>query len=459
MTNRGSPVITFLHIKHFKSWEDTGPLGLRRLTGLFGTNSSGKTSILQLLLMLKQTAASSDRRQVLHTGDANSLVDVGTFQDLAHEHCLEAPLQVAMEWELPKQLVVRDPTDSSRAELKTKSLRFEASLSAAHGSPQVDRFGYTLDACRFGMVRVPPESGKRGYELDCAGPYVLSRRRGRPPVLRPDKFYAFPDEVVAAYQNAGFLRDLVLELERLLSGVAYLGPLRQYPRRRYVWAGEAPVDVGQRGERAVEALLAAASEGRTAPLHPGRGGRCRPFEEFIARKLCGMGLIDSFEVRPIGENRKDYEVLVKVARGESEVLITDVGFGVSQVLPVLVLLYYVPEGSVVVLEQPEIHLHPSVQAALADVLVDAVNHQGIQVIVESHSEHLLRRLQRRMAEGALDPELAALYFCRMGAGKSRIEKLEVDLFGSISNWPVDFFGDEMGDLVAMAEARRRRAVR
>ena len=169
-----------------------------------------------------------------------------------------------------------------------------------------------------------------------------------------------------------------------------------------------------------------------------------------------MGLIHSFSLKQIAENRKDYEFRVKKSATSAEVLITDVGFGVSQILPVLVLCYYVPEGSTILLEQPEIHLHPSVQAGLADVLIDVVKERRVQIIVESHSEHLLRRLQRRIAEQALAPDMTALYFCRIDDGTSRIEQLNVDLLGNITNWPQGFFGDEVADLVAMTEAAMRR---
>ena len=88
----------------------------------------------------------------------------------------------------------------------------------------------------------------------------------------------------------------------------------------------------------------------------------------------------------------------------ASVFLTNVGFGVSQMLPVLVLLLYMPEGSTVVLEQPEIHLHLAVQAGLADVFVDAIKRRNLQIMLESHSEHPLQRLQRRMTEFTLNPE-------------------------------------------------------
>jgi len=125
---------------------------------------------------------------------------------------------------------------------------------------------------------------------------------------------------------------------------------------------------------------------------------------------------------------------------------------------VLVLCYYVPEHSIILLEQPEIHMHPKVQAGLADVFIDVVKERNVQIILESHSEHLLRRLQRRIAEEHIPAEMTTLYFCSMEDGASKIEKLDVDEYGNIRNWPQGFFGDEMGDLAAMtiAEMKRRK---
>jgi predicted ATPase len=270
----------------------------------------------------------------------------------------------------------------------------------------------------------------------------------------PVKFYGFPDQVNAYYQNMGFLSELVLSLEEMFQNIYYLGPLREYPHRTYVWAGERPRDVGQRGELAVPALLAADKQGKK--IGRGRGRPKQTLSERVAEWLRDLGLIHSFDVRPIAPNRKEYEVRVRQSPDAAEVSITDVGFGVSQILPVLTLCYYAPKHSTLILEQPEIHLHPSVQAGLADVFIDAIRTRNIQIILESHSEHLLRRLQRRIAEEALSPDQAALYFVSMAGSSSRLEPLTLDPYGNITNWPENFFGDEMGDLIAMTEAAMAR---
>jgi predicted ATPase len=156
---------------------------------------------------------------------------------------------------------------------------------------------------------------------------------------------------------------------------------------------------------------------------------------------------------------------VQTGPGLPLVHLTDVGFGVSQVLPVIVEAFYVPAGSTVLIEQPEIHLHPRVEAKLADLFVDAINARedgaarNCQFVIESHSEHLLRRLQLKIAEEAISKDQVALYFVEQGDSGATLRPIEVDDYGNIKNWPKDFFGDAMADHVARAkaEAKRKRA--
>lgn len=254
----------------------------------------------------------------------------------------------------------------------------------------------------------------------------------------------------ASYQNANFLKEFVLAFEKLGQHIWYLGPLREYPKRTYVWSGQRPQDVGQRGELAIAALLAARKS--KAEHYSGES-----LEEKVAQWLKELGLAHHFSIHPLPSHREMYEVSVKLTPGSPDVLITDVGFGISQILPVIVLCYYAPKGATIILEQPETHLHPSVQAGLADVLIDAIRTRQIQIILESHSEHLLRRLQRRIAEGTLDSSEAALYFCTTDkSGISQLQPLQLDQYGNITNWPENFFGDEFGDIAAMQEAMLKR---
>ncbi|MHB1222856.1 MAG: DUF3696 domain-containing protein [Gemmatimonadaceae bacterium] len=447
-----------LRVRNFKAWRDSGDIRLAPLTLLFGANSAGKTSIPHLLLMLRQTLESPDRQRVLELGDSSSLVDLGTFEDILFQHDLERVLEFEIGWRAREPVHVADPL--SDLEFSASALSFQSAIRADRNrQPYVERLAYSLtgDDRRIlaGMKRREASSG---YDLEMDG-YREIRQRGRGwPLPAPYNFHGFPDEAVAYYQNTAFLSDLVLALQEQMRSIFHVGPLREYPGRVYLWSGEARQHVGERGERAVEAILAARD--RSFNLKPKE--RLRTLEQLVAERLEAMGLIDSFSIRPIAPGRREYEVLLRTRKDLPEVKLTDVGFGISQVLPVIVECFSTPPGSVVIFEQPEIHLHPKVQADLADVFVDAIHaredgaERGVQFIIESHSEHFLRRLQRRIAEERLRPEDAALYFVNTDQAGARLEELDVDMFGNILNWPDGFFGDEMADLVARAEAQARR---
>ncbi len=447
-------MITALELSNFKSWRNTGTIRLGKLTGFFGTNSSGKTSLLQFLLMLKQTVETPDRSRILHTGNEHTAVDLGTFYDILHGHKQPGTIEFRVAWHQGRPLVIRNPQGEGPNELvgSYNDMELRAAIEWQDNRISVQSFKYHLDQLQFGMERQP--DGK--YTLIHDG-YPAKRAIGRGwPLPDPVKSYGFPDQALAYYQNVGFLPDLVLAFEEQFGSIHYLGPLREYPNRSYAWAGERPTGVGSRGEQAVPALLASREQGKT--IQPGgkKGTRKKSLEEYVADWLQRLNIIHDFKLQQITEHRKEYEVRVKTKPNAPEVLITDVGFGVSQVLPVVVLCFYAPEGSTIILEQPEIHLHPAVQAGLADLFIDAIKARNVQIILESHSEHLLRRLQRRIAEEEIDADDITLYFAEAEDGHSTLSKLDVDDFGNIRNWPANFFGDAMGDLVAMTEAAMRR---
>jgi predicted ATPase len=446
-------MLTSLRIKNFKAWQDTGRIRLAPLTVIFGANSAGKSSLGHLLLGLKQTALSTDRKRALHLGDTSSLIDLGTFADCLNGHDLSKTLDFELGWSLPKAMEVKDPLDGAQR-YTGNQIHLAVRLSAGKsGQPEVTSLRYDLRNPDGVVLDVDLSRGEdRKFALQ-SHKYLFKMADGRKwPLDEPEKFYRVSDLSIARFKNAGFLTDFALATESLLGSIAYLGPLRNHPQRTYQWSGDTPEGVGQTGEATVAAILAAQHENRM--LNRGPKKPRQSFTTFIAGWLKDLGVIESFTVKPVAEGRKEYEVLVKTHDGAPEVKITDVGFGVSQVLPALVQAFYCPPNSTVWMEQPEIHLHPQVQAELADVFISAIKarengkQRNVQLIVESHSEHFLNRLQRRIAEGELRPEDVAIYFCRRSGSSTELEPLRLNIFGEIENWPENFFGDEMADISA-----------
>lgn len=458
-------MLTSLRIQNFKAWKDTGPARLAPLTILFGANSSGKSSLGHLLLALKQTALSSNRRRALQLGDDRSLVELGSFQECLHNNDLTQSLHFELGWLPDSPLAVHDPVTGQQ--LSGNELRLDVSLAAnSHAQPEVRRLAYTLCAEGAPRLRLAYEQNTDQQAALYAEGYTLrpSAAHVRNPLQAPDKFYRLSDPTRARYENAEFATDFALSTEAMLHGLHHLGPLRDSPRRLYQWSGDAPEDVGQRGEQAIAALLAATQQQRIISSSPDDPGQ--RFDACIASWLQRLGIISSFAVKPIAVGRKEFEVLVRTHPQAGEVKISDVGFGVSQILPVLVQAFYGQPNTTVWMEQPEVHLHSQVQAELADALIAAVQAyeqgqpRGVQIIVESHSEHLLNRIQRRIAEGSIAAEEVAVYFCRRSDSASELEPLRLNAYGEIENWPENFFGDEMADIAARTQAamqKRRQA--
>ena len=434
-------MITELSVQNFKSWENTGQLQIAPLTGFFGANSSGKTSIFQTLLMLKQTAERPPEwNGVIDFGNEGSVVNLSNFNEVIHQHKSGLSLDISVSWQLPEKLIIgggitppqvlpRPPRSSNRTEIS--ALSFSTTIiNTGNDSVAVDGFGYMSDGYEFfGIVR----DSDSQYKLIC------------PPNQRMQgAFSSFPFRCYGIRDGSAKVPDTpFLSFERafkdLFSRIHHLSPLREPPRHRYAYGGEHPKGVGRYGEQAIAALLS----GRIQLLST---------DEQILKWLQKLELIDSYHLQADPNGEKDYEFRLRQYQDGPDVQLTDIGLGVFQILPTLALCYYVPEGSILILEQPEAHLHPKAQADLTDVLIDVVKNRNIQIILETHSEHLLRRLQRRIAEEEIPASDTALYFCQVNDGTSEIERLNMDEYGNITNWPQNFFGDEMSDWGAKSKA-------
>jgi predicted ATPase len=460
-------MLNSLRIQNFKSWQDTGTIQFGAITGFFGTNSSGKTSILQFLLMLKQTVESSDRARILNLGNERSYVDLGAFNDIIHNRLDSGRIKFDIEYIPNKEIFIHHIVDNNiiafdEYEEYNDKIKLSSSILYDTNKIYTEFFKYKLGNKLLGLAVNDFHQQIPYYSVIQENLSIINMEALKIlGSLNPEKFYMFPSIMRYNINSYETLNSISFSFQEKLEQIYYLGPLREYPKRFYIWSGEDTEDVGTRGENTVAALLA--SKSKVYFSGPDFALENTYFlEELVAQWLKNLELIHSFAVKAIAPNRREYEVRVRRTAESAEVLLTDVGFGVSQLLPVLVLLFYVPEGSTIILEQPEIHLHPAVQAGLADVFIDAIKRRNVQIILESHSEHLLQRLQLRMAEKGLNPDKefdagrANLYFTSIEEGRSVLTPLQLDEYGNINNWPEGFFGDTLGDAAAKMKAEMKR---
>jgi hypothetical protein len=230
----------------------------------------------------------------------------------------------------------------------------------------------------------------------------------------------------------------------------YLGPLR-FQGPLYEFSGSSdPTDVGYDGRYTASAIhYGCTSRGllngdyALAFVDDSNdfGGL---FEDALTDWLQKFGVAEGVKVTP---TKHGYEIqaLVKSGGVTQEVDINHVGTGLSHVLPVLVQCLLAKRGSLLILDQPEMYLHPRVQSRLADFFID-VAQAGRQCIIETHSEYFISQLRYRISKALMKnekdiPELVKIYFASKKDGKSEFKEIKVTKYGGLSEWPDGFFDE------------------
>lgn len=428
-------MFTSLKLTNFKAWRDSGEIELAPVTLLLGSNSTGKSSLIQSLLLLKQTVTSPDRSIHLNLGgdEVNDYFNFGHFTDVLTQGA--TPRQFGISFGFGGLSLLRRRTSEIVPHGKF-SATYAMNSSGAAITQECHLEGKNRS---FRAVR----RDKGAYSI-YVGDEGQPREKSR--TFAPERSIALPSEAIQLLGlDGGFAQDLSLAIRRELENIAYLGPLRRKPERDYVWNKTRPGDLGIDGFGSINALFSSAF------IKAKDDG-----EDIIAgvsKYLARMGVAERLEVRQLGHSTR-YEIVVH--RDGVEANLRDVGIGISQVLPVLTLAYYVPVGSTILLEEPEIHLHPLAQSVLAELFVEISNERKVQFIVETHSEHLFRRMQTLLAKEKVTLKNCAMYFVERNGADAKLLRLEANEYGTINNWPPKFFGDAMGEAREQAKARAER---
>lgn len=433
-----------IEIRNFKSLgSDSGDIKIKPITILIGPNSSGKTSYLQMLLMLKQTIESRDYQSSLITN--SNYVKLGSYLDFVYNHKASNNINIKIKinligstsyyqrtkvysnreedgikdyfpWFDPKDDFIYDITFNRLANLQINV----KSIKIIHKEREMITFQY---------------EGRGGYSFNSK--YVpFGNKRDVHKSYRPNNFYSVPRAImlgkVQHYPSLfRFLYELERSLERVFRQLYYIGPLREYPKRLYVATGERPIDVGLSGEKSIEVMITSKFKS-TKDLFKKINYWLKIFNMASQIKLDRLRGSGSFY----------YLNIYDLYTGDKS-NIADVGFGVSQILPLIVETFYCPAGSTLIIEQPEIHLHPKVQSDISDMIIEGS--KRINFIIETHSEHLITRIQRRIAEGSIDKNHVGVYFCSKGENGTILKELELTDGGLFVEWPDGLFGDELED--------------
>jgi len=408
------------------------------ITLLLGANSSGKSSLIQALLLIRQTVKGGDDNQDLNLGnpDGGDSVELGQYKDVLCQHGSSKKIGIEFRW-------------SPTGDTKDSAIFSARYRQGPAGSAEIEY----LRLGKEGQAFIVERRRQGVYRLQLANERTSRRQHAD---FRPYKSFAFSQAALSRLGNAAdSIRDVGPQLLHELNRIIYLGPVRRLAKRDYVWNGLMPATIGDDGAKAVDALIASGAASQKARSR----NLSQPIEAELFNKtkywLEAMGLADDLFVMSLGKSAR-YELLIR-CKGESS-NVKDVGVGVSQVIPVIVAALYASPGHIVIIEEPESHLHPLAETVLADLFIETSKTRNVQFIIETHSEHLMLRLQRRIAEQKTTPHEIAIYFCKRNGKEAIIEPLKLTSEGDIENWPENFFGDEMTELSERTIAAMNRRI-
>jgi tRNA1(Val) A37 N6-methylase TrmN6 len=477
-------LLTQISIENFKAFGEQIEIKLAPLTLIYGANSAGKSSVIQALLLLKQSV---DSTFLITQGPTT---DVGGFRGIAHLHRSD-PIKFGLTYGVipdwipatgtPDPTLLRSATwafeaqSDGRGRLASLDLAFgEYSLPFKTGVEVESSFGIRLDdvsqvmeGISSGTLVYPFDSRHRpDADADDAARRLRSRiQNGRRAIktLRTNADHlaiarngmtvlgearvdpsgvtgpADRDASVAtSYANrlARLAAGVSTEVRSLLQNLVWLGPLRSAPQRFY-----------DRGSTESQQ-----GDGRHVAMYLFDNATIL---EQVNEWMRDLEIPYVLDIQSVGTGRVTDLIgdLVAVAltdrRSGVRVTPADVGFGISQVLPIVVELLS-RRDSVISVEQPETHLHPRLQSRLADLFIESTQEGGRanQLIVETHSEHLLLRIQRRVREKDLDPShVSVLYVDQDSDGNTSVQSLRLNADGEfLDEWPHGFFDERLEEV-------------
>lgn len=492
-------------VENFQAFGAGQVAELAPITLVFGPNSAGKSSLIRALKAVVQSFPASDESYPLTL--KGNLVDLGSFKAAAHLHDTARSWRFALTFAAPRgslagisnPFVENHRGDTIGVSLEYTRLEEMATLSAIEFRGMAIKDG----RCRFLAPR--PGSGLqwRGTAPDIdwflkdVEPFLEEEKKAR--IIAKylatgtDAYLQASDDRTEDVEQPTWITRATWTIPWRLRGVddpfgslfgsdepggstwlfypiaiffesfcqrtTFLAPLRPTPNRSLIPSSQENAPSRRGAEEHVASLL------NTNSLLLSQLNAALPRYGFNYQIKIGL----HYPNDPLNENEQFFRLIVRdLQRDGVEVLLTDVGVGVSQALPIMVeaLMSCTIKSSsedapavrnMLVVEQPEIHLHPRLQSEFTDFLtwtagIDAAQPLAtpmhpIQWLVETHSEAMMLRLQRRIREGRIAPEFVSILYVSPGSSGSTIQRLRLDEGGHfMDDWPDGFFVERIDEL-------------
>ncbi|ACK65816.1 conserved hypothetical protein [Rippkaea orientalis PCC 8801] len=418
--------ITSISVKGFKSLYEECTLEIKPLTILAGANSSGKSSIMQPLLLMKQTLESPyDPGALLING---SHVKFTTSQQLLSSipgkpevNDLELKIEIDKSNYIKNTFTKKSTGGFEITKVSSKRKEIKVTYYPNMRKQDIIDFLGSNNKDLEDVLKNPnhPISEHLNYSTaynKCFLDLLIKSKMEVPPNSNSLLNYAI-------FDSKPRTQAIIQEIYQII----HLPGLRGTPERSY------PITaIGDTFQGTFDNYVASV-------IHEWQHNNDSRINQ-LSNYLTNLGLTSQVAATRTNDVQVEIQVgkLTNNIDNRHLINIADVGLGVSQVLPVIVALLVAKPGQLVYIEQPEIHLHPRAQANLAPILVDAAN-RGVKVVVETHSDLLLTRIQTLVAEGLISEDKVNLNWFKLREdGITEMYSTQLDQTGSYGDWPVDF---------------------
>lgn len=406
------------------------------ITVLIGPNGTGKSTVLQALAILKQSRGSNQ----LRTDGPH--VALGTYKDVVHKHEEKGRVHIRLTSSIEEHMMPLVGAGSRFIYAVTFESQGLLNQVGRIVEGDVTQFEGEFIARPVQQLRAEP---KRITEKDVtfkltSGPEVgLPLRIGGS--TTPQSVDSDLMEQRRMFENS--LRELFSYIDNLLSNTYYVPAVRGFSRPYYPLADKPTQDLSSVGAGDAQAAIVASTLAYRRDLEAKVSG--------WTQEVLGI----SIQSVLIPQKQVGVEAFTSSIR----VNVVNEGFGVSQLIQPFLQLAIAPSGSLILIEEPEIHVHPAAQSKLCDIIVDTAKQDKKQVFVTTHSEHILTTFLTSIVQGRLKPTDLAVYFFEKEGDVAGATPLSVDRNGRIEGGLRGFFDaslEELGQYMEALSSRKKR---
>lgn len=448
-----------ISLENYKCFDKLEDLEIAPLTILCGVNSSGKSSILKSLLMLKQSFESNyDKNSLLFNGDYTTN---GSYADVVTDHKFTNNVTLSNKFviensnflptfekntlkDLSNFLLIDNPDLIDKVYITFKIiLKRKSSKKYIHDNII---FSYLVE---YDILTKENKQYKNHINISLGenSKYIIDILSDN---LNIEKeytncscfFQGLTVSNIVTDSNSNSLKpdelSIIYSLSKIIGhqykGIKYIAPLRKEPTRIYTILQDEN-DIGLYGEFTPQVIYTHKNDNISFVLPPQNnifqtGRKKCSFIEHINRWCSYLGIED---INIPSDDFNSNIINFKIGHFNYD----DVGFGISQILPILTTCFLMKWHETLILQQPEIHLHPKMQMNFADFLLCSA-YTGKNIIIETHSDHIINRVLRRVLERPLLKDKVKIYFIDKNS-QNNVQEMKIDLVNGFINAPEDFF--------------------